>query len=406
MTFRDIPNLGVWLLESDATPAAKLRMCVDILEAFDASLEQIGKAACHVAYRYLEGARIDKAEVEAALSRGLAKCDSSNEEPDWLTTRWRGSLLMAAIYIDIKHSAARQLIDLCDRMDATKAVAAHPPNVLNQMRAKILLSAWHHVNDDTRKGQQAAQEAQSVFQQAVAAAQWSELQSSFTLELAGAVRMIELAYELAGNQPDMAKVVLVEQSEPFRTALETVANTLPPPIEITRFDGTREHMARQFFTGIGVELGVAGGAFTHYIASLPSVMHVTGVDRWSDPHHSTKEYAAALVHVGIFARASLVRMTFQEAAELFQDESLDFVYVDGYAHTGQEDGQTLADWWPKIKPGGIMAGHDYHDRWPLTVEAVNRFARKRGLSLMLTNEQPTEQPNCFPSWMIRKCYPS
>lgn len=45
--------------------------------------------------------------------------------------------------------------------------------------------------------------------------------------------------------------------------------------------------------------------------------------------------------------------------------NLYFIYVDGYAHTGEDRGKTLFDWYPKLKIGGLMAGDDYHDDWPL-----------------------------------------
>jgi len=78
---------------------------------------------------------------------------------------------------------------------------------------------------------------------------------------------------------------------------------------------------------------------------------------------------------------------------------LDFVYVDGYAHTGQEGGRTLDQWWAKVRPGGIMAGHDYHEQWPLTVQAVNQFAARIGLAVHLTHEDE------FPSWYFFKKTP-
>jgi hypothetical protein len=43
---------------------------------------------------------------------------------------------------------------------------------------------------------------------------------------------------------------------------------------------------------------------------------------------------------------------------LFKDNSLDYIYIDGnhdYDHAKQD----LKLWWPKLRPGGLMAGHDY-----------------------------------------------
>lgn len=42
----------------------------------------------------------------------------------------------------------------------------------------------------------------------------------------------------------------------------------------------------------------------------------------------------------------------------FSDGSLDFVYIDS-AHNYRDVTDTFDRWWPKLRPGGIIAGHDY-----------------------------------------------
>ena len=44
----------------------------------------------------------------------------------------------------------------------------------------------------------------------------------------------------------------------------------------------------------------------------------------------------------------------------FEDESLDFVYIDA-SHKYEDVKDDLAKWWPKVKKGGIFCGHDYTD---------------------------------------------
>jgi SAM-dependent methyltransferase len=46
-------------------------------------------------------------------------------------------------------------------------------------------------------------------------------------------------------------------------------------------------------------------------------------------------------------------------ASLFADASIDYVFIDA-SHDGESVRQDLAAWLPKVKPGGIMAGHDYN----------------------------------------------
>jgi hypothetical protein len=95
-------------------------------------------------------------------------------------------------------------------------------------------------------------------------------------------------------------------------------------------------------------------------------------------------------------------MTFDEALPLFKDASLDFIYVDGYAHTGQDGGATLATWYPKLKPGGFFAGHDYHPRWKPTMEAVDAFTRQHELHFAVANIPDNPKPDPFPSWWLVK----
>lgn len=66
-------------------------------------------------------------------------------------------------------------------------------------------------------------------------------------------------------------------------------------------------------------------------------------------------------------------MTSLEAAELYRDESLDFVFIDA----SHDEANVFADcvaWYPKVRKGGIFGGDDYfYDCWPGVKAAVDRF---------------------------------
>jgi hypothetical protein len=153
---------------------------------------------------------------------------------------------------------------------------------------------------------------------------------------------------------------------------------------------------------VGIELGVAGGSFSTRIVESGKFTKVFGVDTYDDYYHHIDEYRQAIERVGLLSNYSLLRMTFEEALELFPDDFFDFIYVDGFAHTGQEGGETLADWWPKLKTGGIMAGDDYHSDWPLVQWAVNDFAQALGLDLTVTEKTESHSYNRYPSWFVTK----
>lgn len=67
------------------------------------------------------------------------------------------------------------------------------------------------------------------------------------------------------------------------------------------------------------------------------------------------------------------RMTSVEAAGTYADKSLDFVFIDA-GHDYDSVKADILAWQPKIRPGGILAGHDYyHDPNSGVCRAVNEL---------------------------------
>lgn len=164
---------------------------------------------------------------------------------------------------------------------------------------------------------------------------------------------------------------------------------------------TSRNELASFATGLGLELGVAGGHYSAELLKHGQDLKLYSVDRWTDAWHHHGEYLTACERLNDMALRSgnesiVLRMTFDEAAALFVDASFDFIYIDGYAHTGQEEGRTLDQYWPKLKPGGIFAGHDYCDKFPKTIAAVDAFVAKHQLALNVILDGD------YPSWWVRK----
>jgi predicted O-methyltransferase YrrM len=63
-----------------------------------------------------------------------------------------------------------------------------------------------------------------------------------------------------------------------------------------------------------------------------------------------------------------IRESSVKAAELYEDNSLDFVFIDA-AHDYDNVFADVHAWWPKVKEGGIISGHDYYH--PPVRQAVN-----------------------------------
>lgn len=85
------------------------------------------------------------------------------------------------------------------------------------------------------------------------------------------------------------------------------------------------------------------------------------------------------------ARRAVLPMRSQEAVKHIADRSLDFVFID--ADHGYEGAKAdIRAWFSKVKPGGLLCGHDYENTgYPKfgVTRAVNEFSRESGLLFQL-----------------------
>jgi|TARA_R110000824_G_scaffold2570_4_gene11849 predicted O-methyltransferase YrrM len=79
------------------------------------------------------------------------------------------------------------------------------------------------------------------------------------------------------------------------------------------------------------------------------------------------------------------------ASRLFDDESIDFVYVDA-DHSYKGCMADLEAWYPKLKKGGILSGHDYGEHpdkpepdFPGVTRAVDEFFDAQSVELHQEN---------------------
>jgi beta-1,4-mannosyl-glycoprotein beta-1,4-N-acetylglucosaminyltransferase len=87
-------------------------------------------------------------------------------------------------------------------------------------------------------------------------------------------------------------------------------------------------------------------------------------------------YSAFLKNISpVAAYINPVQAISWEAAELYPDESLDFVFIDA-AHDYESVKKDIAAWYPKVKRTGIIAGHDYHNSVGVA-SAVHEFFKGR-----------------------------
>lgn len=169
------------------------------------------------------------------------------------------------------------------------------------------------------------------------------------------------------------------------------------------------HLVELGLTGEGVEVGVLFGEYSQCLLSnWPGTLHL--VDPWEQ--QSAKVYrdgcnavdmdealADTMDRIAPFGdRARVHRMYSVKAAKKFKNGQLDFVYIDAN-HKYDAVVEDMQTWWPKLKDGGILCGHDHYTENSKfldcgVLQAVNEFALAQGLKLHVT-------PDCT-SWWITK----
>jgi hypothetical protein len=132
----------------------------------------------------------------------------------------------------------------------------------------------------------------------------------------------------------------------------------------------RDHLAQwlhdlDFKTG--VEVGVAAGEYSEAICQSNPQMKLYGVDPWA-PYRGYRDYTRektfeklyhdATTRLAKYPNYEFIKSFSTDALERFSDNSLDFVYIDAN-HTDPFITQDLEGWSHKVRPGGIVSGHDY-----------------------------------------------
>src|SRR4051812_37052574 len=168
--------------------------------------------------------------------------------------------------------------------------------------------------------------------------------------------------------------------------------------------------------GKGVEIGVKTGKYSDELLRNWRGEQLISVDPWMSVdwdeyvdrsnvsqdefdryYHMTCERLAPYGE-----RSDIWRMTSLEAAKRVPDHSLDFAYIDA-RHDYESVKEDIAAWCAKVRPGGILSGHDYVDGdFPegefYVKSAVDEFFGERGIDV-----HGTEGPSAvesFPTWMV------
>ena len=359
-----------------------------LTEDKDTPIEYRCHARCWLTYRAAEG-HVCCEEYEKRVWRA---CEIPAEHPD--APRWITSQAAAEFY----------LWTLWSQFDRSKQAADtlfqnwryYPPAVLSMLRVTVVQTYHLYLRGEHESAKIAVDAAISNWQQVMGSISWKKYPMRF-MDGAGDMKALHALSCLSGRLGIVPQWItnhdkfLFDNKELWVRCIRHIG-FIPEP---------RNRNDLGFFVpnqGVMIELGVARGNFSSDILRLHGqIGRLYAIDKWDDDRHPESEMHAAKKAL-TDKRAVIVHQTFQAALESppFADNLFDLIYVDGYAHTGQENGTTLDQWWPKVKPGGIFAGHDYDEAWPLTVKAVDTFAKINKLCVNVINEEP------YSSWWIKK----
>lgn len=140
-----------------------------------------------------------------------------------------------------------------------------------------------------------------------------------------------------------------------------------------------------------VEVGSWKGKSASYLAveihNSGKKIRLDCVDTWlGSTEHQNDEYVKSDTLYNLFLTniepvkhiINPVRMDSCEAYKLYQDESIDAIFIDA-AHDYDSVKKDIVRWLNKVKRGGILAGHDYTTYWPGVVAAVNEILGKSNI---------------------------
>jgi predicted O-methyltransferase YrrM len=139
-----------------------------------------------------------------------------------------------------------------------------------------------------------------------------------------------------------------------------------------------------------VELGTARGRSALFLAERLTLLErgdvqIWCVDTWEGaelgkmlrtlvqyPEVLQATNSSGLEDVDVVSKLRLVRCESTRASWLFADGAVDVVFVDA-DHSYDGVRADVATWLPKLKPGGLLAGHDYSPDWPGCMQAVDEL---------------------------------
>ena len=162
----------------------------------------------------------------------------------------------------------------------------------------------------------------------------------------------------------------------------------------------------------GAEIGVWDGRYSEILCQSIPELRLLAVDSWqASPNYRESKEEWRLVYDTARSKlksygVSIIKKTSMSAAQNVLDESLDFVFIDA-DHRYEAVKKDIGEWSKKVKPSGIVAGHDYYvtrSGNDGVIKAVDEYTKRHGYSLNLTDwdHENSVEDDRQPCWYFFK----
>ena len=128
-----------------------------------------------------------------------------------------------------------------------------------------------------------------------------------------------------------------------------------------------ENLQPKLIVELGTHYGVSFFSFCEAANEYSPSTFIYAIDTWKGDEHAgfyeEDIYEVVSNHQEKYhkLRSRLVRSSFDEAAEKFQNEIIDILHIDGL-HTYEAVRHDFRIWLPKVKEGGTIIFHDWNVR--------------------------------------------
>ncbi|MDP3899714.1 MAG: class I SAM-dependent methyltransferase [bacterium] len=150
------------------------------------------------------------------------------------------------------------------------------------------------------------------------------------------------------------------------------------------------------------EVGVSAGEHALSMLKMLPIKELYLIDNYA-PYQDGNIFRSQLEqgkhYAGMFKKVKefydkviLVTKDSDFASTLFADNYFDLIYIDA-CHDYAEIKKDISNWWPKVKPGAYLGGHDYCESWPGVIKAVGELTDTNQATLQTFNDI---------DWLVKK----